>query len=60
MKKRRIEVYKAKDGYRWRLKATNGEIIGVSESYTRKYDAKKAAVRTHPEAALVDLTAKKK
>lgn len=60
MKKRRIEIYKAKDGYRWRLKAANGEIIGGSESYTRKYTAKRAAMRTHPEAVVVDLTGKAK
>ena len=33
----KFEVYKDKAGeYRFRLKATNGEIIAVSEGYTTK------------------------
>jgi uncharacterized protein len=33
----RFELYQDKDGaYRFRLKASNGEIIAVSESYTSK------------------------
>lgn len=61
MKPRRIEIYKdRKGGFRWRLKGANGEPISGSESYTRKYDAKKAAVKAHPTAVVVDLTQAKK
>lgn len=31
-----IEAWHGKDGWRWRLKAANGEIVCQSESYTRK------------------------
>jgi len=30
-------------GYRWRLKARNGEIVAIGESYTTKYNAIKSA-----------------
>jgi len=33
-----FEYYKARDGWRWRLKAPNGEIVATSEAYTRKAD----------------------
>lgn len=60
-KQRRIEIYKdKKGGFRYRVKAANGELVGQSESYTRKYTAKVAAVRDHPGAVLVDLTGKAK
>lgn len=40
----RLEIYTDRaDGHRWRLKAGNGEIIAVSESYTTRYSAKKSA-----------------
>lgn len=40
-----FEVYRAADGWRVRIQAENGEIIGSvgAEAYTRKADAKKAA-----------------
>lgn len=42
----KIEVYKAKDGYRWRAVANNGKIVADSgEAYTRKADAKRARKR---------------
>lgn len=34
-----FEVYKARDGWRWRLKAVNGRIVAVGEAYTRERDA---------------------
>jgi len=35
----RLFVYKAKDGWRWRLKSSNGKIVCESgESYKRKPD----------------------
>jgi len=40
----KFEIYPAKDGYRWRLVAKNGEIIADSgEAYTRRPDARRAA-----------------
>lgn len=42
----RWEIWKAKDGWRWRLKAANGRIVAESgEAYTRKGDARKAMWR---------------
>lgn len=40
----KFEVYTDQaGGHRWRLKAGNGEIVAVSESYTSRYAAKKSA-----------------
>ena len=36
----KFEVYQSKaGGYRWRLKASNGEIVAVGEEYTTKDSA---------------------
>lgn len=32
----KFEVYKSKNGYRWRLKAGNGEVVATGEEYTTK------------------------
>ncbi len=48
MTKRRgtFVIYKAKDGYRWRLVSSNGKITAESgESYIRHFDCRKAALR---------------
>lgn len=34
----KFEIYKAADGWRWRLKAANGEIVASGESYKNKGD----------------------
>ena len=35
-----LEIWHAKDGWRWRLKARNGKIVAESgEAYTRRYGA---------------------
>ncbi len=40
----KLEVYTDKAGqHRWRLKASNGEIVAVSEGYTTRYAAKQSA-----------------
>ncbi|MGB9100534.1 MAG: DUF1508 domain-containing protein [Stenotrophomonas indicatrix] len=39
----KFEVYKARDGWRWRLKAANGLIVATGEAHTRKADAIRAA-----------------
>ena len=36
----KFEIYKAKDGWRFRLRARNGEIIASSEAYARKIDCR--------------------
>lgn len=43
----KFEVYQSGTGFRWRLKASNGEIVASGEEYTSKEGAKKgcAAVR---------------
>lgn len=39
----RWEVWQAKDGWRWRLRAGNGRIVAESgEAYTRRADACRA------------------
>lgn len=46
MKRPKFVVYKAKDGWRWRLVAANGRVVADSgEAYTRKHDAEKAIHR---------------
>lgn len=50
MKTARFEVYKAKDGFRFRLIAANGRIIASGEGHTRERDAWRA-VRTVAKAA---------
>lgn len=46
----RVIVYEDVAGeWRWRRVAANGEVVGDSaEGYSRKHDAKRAAVRTNP------------
>ncbi len=35
----KVEIYKAKDGWRWRAKAANGKIVADSgEAYERRVD----------------------
>ena len=39
-----FEVYTDRAGeHRWRLKASNGEIVATSEGYTTRYSAKQSA-----------------
>lgn len=45
MKGPRFEVYKARDGWRWRLIAANGRIVATGEAHTRKRDAVRACQR---------------
>ena len=41
-----INIFKGADGWYIRLVAPNGQVTLVSESYTRKWSAKRAAKRT--------------
>lgn len=56
----KFELFKdSSGGYRFRLKAGNGEIIASSESYTTKSGAQNGiqSVKTNaPSAPVVDLT----
>jgi uncharacterized protein len=55
----KFEVYKGKDGFRWRLKAGNGEIVATGESYPTKAGAIKgteAVQRAAASASVVDKT----
>ena len=56
----KFEVYKDKSGeFRFRLKAGNGEIIAVGESYKTKAAALggvESVKKSAPEAAVVDLS----
>jgi uncharacterized protein YegP (UPF0339 family) len=46
MNRPRVQIWKARDGWRWRLLAGNGRLIAESgEGYTRRRDAVRA-VRT--------------
>ena len=39
----RLKIWKAKDGWRWNCKATNGKIVGESgEAFTRERDVKRS------------------
>ena len=38
-----FQVYQARDGWRWRLRAANGRIVATGEAHTRKADAVRAA-----------------
>jgi uncharacterized protein YegP (UPF0339 family) len=56
-----FEIYQSGDGFRWRLKASNGQIIAVGEAYTTKASAQKGidSVKRHAsEATIKDLTVK--
>lgn len=56
----KFEVYTDRSGgYRWRLKAGNGEIVAVSESYTQKAGTVSSAQNVQywaGSATIVDLT----
>lgn len=45
MKTAGFDVYKAKDGWRWRLIAANNRVVATGESHLRKRDAERAMLR---------------
>lgn len=58
MKQARFEVYKAKDGWRWALKAKNGRIIADGgEAFTRKETALASVqiIKNQAASAVVDV-----
>lgn len=52
----KFEVYEAGDGWRFRLKASNGEIVATGEAYTSKAGAKGgcAAVQRAADGAAIE------
>ncbi|HPG37681.1 DUF1508 domain-containing protein [Candidatus Saccharibacteria bacterium] len=53
----KFELYEAKDGWRFRLKAGNGEVVATSEAYSSKDGAVKgceAVKRAAAEAQVVE------
>ena len=53
----KFEVFESGNGYRWRLKAGNGEVVATGEEYTTKDGAKRgceAVQRAASEADIVD------
>lgn len=54
----KFEVYRSQSGgYRWRLKASNGEIVAIGEEYSSKSHAKAgcdAARRAARDAVLIE------
>lgn len=57
----KYEIYPDKSqGFRFRLKAGNGEVIATSESYTTKAAAQKGidSVKNNAQSVVVDLTDK--
>jgi uncharacterized protein YegP (UPF0339 family) len=50
----KVTAYRAKDGWRWRARAENGEIVSESgEAYRNKSYAIKIAKKLNPSAELV-------
>lgn len=49
-----VEVYRADDGWRWRVIAPNREITEQGESYRRRIDAVDAAERHHPRVDVAE------
>jgi uncharacterized protein YegP (UPF0339 family) len=41
----KITIYRNGDGWRWRIKAGNREIMAVGEAYTRRRNAEKAVAK---------------
>lgn len=53
----RGEIYHAGDGWRFRIKASNGEIVATGEAYETKAGATAGVERVHPGIALTYLEA---
>lgn len=54
----KFEIYESGQGYRWRLKASNGEVVATGEEYSSKEAAKKgckAVVRAANDADIVEV-----
>jgi uncharacterized protein YegP (UPF0339 family) len=55
----KFELYKDKKGeYRWKLLATNGQVIAVGEGYTTKEAAKNGIASVKKNAPAADVVEK--
>ncbi len=51
-----FEIYQdVSGGYRWRLKARNGEIVAIGESYTTRYSARISANKVKDWSAVAKI-----
>lgn len=51
---KRIELWKAKDGrWYWHIKAANGTLGDHGQGHSRKWNAKRAALASHPGLPVV-------
>lgn len=56
MGKPTFEIYQSRDNnYRWRLKDGNGEIVGASEAYVRRENARRGALNIRSTAPGADI-----
>jgi uncharacterized protein YegP (UPF0339 family) len=55
MKRPKFVVYKAADGYRWRLVAANGRQVAQGEAHTSRRDAVRACYAVFRASALAAL-----
>lgn len=46
-----FEIYKSTRGYRWRLKAGNGEVVALGEEYSTRDGAKRGCNAVRRAAA---------
>lgn len=58
MNRPKFEVYKGRDGFRWRLIAANGRIIAIGEAHTRKRDATRAIKTMRDTAVMAEMPRK--
>lgn len=50
------EVYQSEDGWRFRIKGANHEIMATGESYTTKASAITGVLRVHPGIDIIEMT----
>ncbi len=51
----KFEIYQSKNGYRWRLKAGNGEVVATGEEYASKDGAMRGCEAVQRAAAEADI-----
>ncbi len=51
----KFELYQSKNGYRWRLKSGNGEVVATGEEYSSKEGAKKGCEAVQRAASNADI-----
>lgn len=50
-----VEIYKADDGWRWRLKGANHQIMATGEAYTTKWGVRRAVKKIRPHSMVREL-----